>query len=80
MKSTKVFARLGALFVFLFLAPAISAKESGARLAAKPMVWRGEIPAQFSQEIGEITTHPTFVRHPKPRSIYLSTEFYGFLL
>jgi hypothetical protein len=58
--------------LILFLAPLVFARESS--------VWHGEIPAQFSQEVGEITAHPTFVRHPKPRSIYLSTEFYGFLL
>lgn len=80
MKSIKIFTRLVAFVIFLFPASAISAKESGARLAEKPMVWRGEIPIQFLKEVDEIVLHPTLIRHPKPQAIDLSAEFYGFLL
>ncbi|MBI1976690.1 MAG: hypothetical protein HYS56_04190, partial [Candidatus Omnitrophica bacterium] len=49
-------------------------------LAKEPPVWLGEIPPQFSREVDKVVHHPTFVRRPKPQTIGLSAEFYGFLL
>ncbi|GEM_PF-4342078 len=75
MKSIKVGARrrlAPTFFILLLLTPLVSAKESG--------VWRGEIPVQFLKEVDEIVAHPTLIRRPKPQSIYLSADFYGFLL
>ena len=81
MKSIKVFSCfLLPASCFLFFASLVLSKESSVRLGAKPLVWRDEIPAQFSHEVEEITAHPTFVRHPHPQISYLTAEFYDFLL
>lgn len=73
MKSIKILSFfLFPFSIFLFFAPLVFCKESP--------VWRGEIPAQFLKEVDEIVAHPTLIRRPKPQSICLSAEFYGFLL